>query len=164
MVHRGRNRTWRRVVAVVGLAAILAVSCTTTPTVDTPAGFAGFESAELPTAISAEGVGFRLRSVENEPAQTLDFWAHALERHLTESGYLPRERTPFRAPAGDGIAFEWIAPVGADDWAYLVAIVVTGTEILIAEAAGPVELYDRHRAALGEALETIDLVEQGPAR
>ena len=66
-----------------------------------------------------------------------------------------RSEEEFSSPAGDGRSFEWIAPVGEDDWVYLTAIVVADDEILIAEAAGPVEIYEARRSAITAALETI---------
>lgn len=150
-------RRARIVLAAAPLALILLVAgCATVPVVETPSGFAGFSGEREPAALSPEGVGFRVRAVANEPEQSLRFWSEALERHLVESGYLARDRREFASPAGEGVAFEWVAPVGEADWAYLTAIVVAGDTILVAEAAGPVELYDRHRPALDSALATID--------
>lgn len=150
--------TGSRALAYAALAAVaLAVAgCAAVPVADAPAGFAEFSDTEEPTALSPEGVGFRVRAVENEPEQTLEFWSEALERHLVESGYVLRDRRGFSSPAGDGVAFEWIAPVGDADWTYLTAIVVADEAILLAEAAGPVELYETHRPALETALTTID--------
>lgn len=143
--------------AVLAVALLaLAAGCATVPVVETPDGFAAFSAEREPAGLSPEGVGFRVRAVANEPEQSLGFWSEALERHLVESGYLPRDRREFTSPAGDGVALEWIAPVGDADWAYLTAIVVAGDAILLAEAAGPVELYDRHRPALDEALGSMD--------
>ena len=142
-------------VVIAGSLLLLLLSCVTGPSVDTPSGFAAFPDADEPLALSPEGVGFRLRSVANDPEQTLAFWGEALDRHMSESGYLRYDETGFDSNAGPGVAFEWLAPVNDEDWVYLTAIVVTGERILIAEAAGPVELYLRHRPALVEALETI---------
>lgn len=154
--HRCRSRS----AGLVELAALLAVSallagCVTAPTVATPEGFASYPEADAPLAVSPEGVGFRVRTVANEPPQELAFWAEALSRHMVDSGYLPYARESFSSPAGTGVAFEWMAPVGADDWVYLTAIVVTDETILIAEAAGPASIYEQHREAVRAALETI---------
>ena len=142
------------------LAIVLALaSCVTAPKVETPDGFAAYTDAEHPQALSPEGVAFSVRSVANEPEQDLGFWADAMERHMVESGYLQYHADSFTAPAGPGRSFEWIAPVNDEDWIYLTAIVVSGEQILIAEAAGPFELYEHHRAALQRALETMALEE-----
>mgnify|MGYP006309727065 CR=1 FL=1 len=155
-MNGGRSKRIGVVTAsLVSLVLVLA-GCATVPVVETPSGFAGFSADEERAALSPEGVGFRVRAVANDPEQTLGFWSDALERHLVESGYLARERRGFVSPAGDGIAFEWIAQVGDADWAYLTAIVVAGETILLGEAAGPVKLYDRHRRALDDALATMD--------
>ncbi len=138
-------------------AAVLMVlaSCATVPSVEVPAGFAAYRDTAPPKAVSPEGVGFMLRQVDNEPPQSLEFWGAALERHMAEAGYLLVDQERFVAVAGSGIAFEWTAPVGEEDWLYLVAIVVAGDRILIAEAAGSVDRYRAYREAVREALTTI---------
>jgi hypothetical protein len=136
-------------------ASTLLTGCVTAPTVATPQGFASYSDAELPTAVSPEGVGFRLRTVANDPPQDLAFWSEAISRHMVDSGYLPYAQESFSSPAGAGEAFEWIAPVGEDDWIYLTAIVVADEEIYVAEAAGPTSVYAHHREAVRAALETI---------
>ena len=142
---------WARVLALLAVAAL--AGCVTTPAVDTPDGFAAYRATTA--AVSPEGVGFRLREVPNDPRQSSAFWSAVLERHMTEAGYALVRREGFTATAGPGIAFEWAAPVGEEDWIYLVALVVAGESILVAEAAGPVEKYRRHREAVIDALTTI---------
>lgn len=154
-------RLQRVLIAQMTLAVLLLASCAGAPAVDPPDGFAQFpdrDSAGRRTsalAISPEGVGFEVRATDNDPQQSLAFWTEALERHMLDSGYLLYERHEFSAPAGDGGAYEWLAPVGADDWIYLTAIVVTEQTIVIAEAAGPYEFYRAHREAILGSLETI---------
>jgi len=150
-----RRRTTHVALIVLLAASSLLAGCVTGATVATPQGFASYSDAERPTAVSPEGVGFRLRTVANDPPQDLAFWSEAISRHMVDSGYLPYARESFSSPAGAGEAFEWMAPVGEDDWNYLTAIVVTGKEIFIAEAAGPASIYADHRAAVRAALETI---------
>ncbi len=137
------------------LCLVLLAGCVTAPSVEVPDGFAAYRDTRLPSTVSPDGVAFRLRRAANEPVQTLEFWAAALERHLVETGYLLAAREEFVAPAGPGVSFEWLAPMGEEDWHYLVAIVVNGEDILIAEAAGPVARYREHRASILAAVATI---------
>ena len=142
---------------IVFAGAVLLGACTVTPSVTTPAGFARFPGDERALAVSPEGVGFEVRVTENDPVQDIAFWSEALERHMLDSGYLPYEQSRFASRVGDGQAFEWLAPVGADDWVYLTAIVVAGDSVIIAEAAGPYDYYREHRDAILDAIETIGL-------
>ncbi len=146
-------------IAIV-LGLLLLAACVTAPTIEIPAGFAPYRDSELPSAVSPDGVAFRLRRTANEPVQTLEFWAAALERHLTETGYLLASREDFAAPAGPGVSFEWLAPMGEEDWYYLVAIVVSDDDILIGEAAGPVARYREHRASILDAVVTISVADR----
>ena len=139
-------------------------SCATVPSVEVPAGFAAYRDTAPPKAVSPEGVGFRLRQVDNDPPQSLEFWGNALQRHLSDAGYLLVDQEGFVAPAGSGLSFEWAAPVGEEDWLYLVAIVVTADHILIAEAAGSVDRYRLHRESVREALTTMSVDRAGGAR
>ena len=153
--RRPRRRTPHVALIVLLAASSLLAGCVTGATVATPQGFASFTDAELSAAMSPEGVGFRLRTVTNDPPQDLAFWSEAISRHMVDSGYLPYAQGSFSSPAGDGEALEWMAPVGEDDWVYLTAIVVSGEEIYVAEAAGPTSIYSHHREAVLAALETI---------
>jgi hypothetical protein len=128
---------------------------------ETPSGFAAFDDEDVVRAISPEGVLVRARTVENDPPQTLDFWAEALERQLTESGYLLVDRSSFESGAGPGVLLEWLAPVNADDWMYLTALAVSETSIAIVESAGPSDEYGKYRDAIRESLETLALGSAG---
>jgi hypothetical protein len=146
----------RHAIALLAVAVLMMLaSCATVPSVDVPTGFAAYRDTTPPKAVSPEGVGFRLRQVDNEPPQSLEFWAAALGRYMGDAGYVLVDQERFVAVAGSGIAFEWTAPVGEEDWIYLVAVVVAGDRILIAEAAGSVDRYRAHREEVREALTTI---------
>lgn len=154
----------RRAASVVLILLVLTFfgACVSAPvSMDTPEGFAAFSEDEAVRAISPEGVLVRVRSVENEPEQSLEFWAEVLERQLLESGYLFVERGEFAAVAGPGIYLEWLAPVGADDYIYLTGLSVHEGEIVIVEAAGEANEYQRHRSRLIESLESISINDSG---
>ena len=119
-----RTAILRCAAALCALLAIAACVTPPTPVLERPAGFAPFEVAREYRAMSPEGVAVRVRLVKNEPAQSLAFWGEALKRHLLESGYAPLREGSFDAPAGKGLLFEWVAPVGGENWIYLTGIVV----------------------------------------
>jgi len=151
--------------AVAAVIAAFSVSCTTVGTrLTTPSGFAEFQAAGEYRIISPEGVVLRVRTAENEPVQTLDFWAATLKRQLSQSGYAllaegtfdpTKLPTPSTSPHGD--YFEWSAPVGAEDYTYLTAIALAVDRIVIVEAAGPIEYYKLHAEQIHKALDTLTI-------
>ena len=146
--------------ALLALLTGLISACATPPVAfDTPDGFAQFEDDIPPRAISPEGVVLRVRTVDNDPVQDLAFWSEALERNMTEAGYLLLESGEFESGELGGVFFEWLAPLNDEDWVYLTGIAVTDTVIIIAEAAGPHEHYTGHRDSLLAALSSISLSE-----
>lgn len=142
------------------LLALLAVlflgaGCTTAPPVAPPAGFAVYDDPAAMRAVSPDGVRYRVHYAENDPEQSLEFWREALSLHLERSGYGALGEQSISTPAGPGALFEWVAPVGPEEWIYLTAVVPAGQKLIIAEAAGPADLYRAHRDALVMSLETI---------
>ncbi len=123
-----------------------------------PTGFALFEG-EPYRAVSPEGVALGVRLAANDPEQGLGFWSEALKVHLLAGGYRLLAEEPFRAaaPVGDGRLYEWVAPLGGEDWVYLTALAVCGRDIVLVEAAGPFKLYRERRAALLASLATLSL-------
>ncbi|MFP4565090.1 MAG: hypothetical protein ACLFNX_01220 [Spirochaetaceae bacterium] len=151
---KGPGGRWLLAGAVAATIALLA-TCAGTPSVVPPEGFAVYDDPEIVRAVSPEGVRFRVRYEAHEPEQSLEFWREALRRHLERSGYGLLAEESFSAVAGDGALFEWVAPVGTEDWIYLTAVLPAGDRLIIAEAAGPAELYRARRGAIAESLESI---------
>ena len=140
----------------LGAVALVVVASCTTVVAEVPSGFARYDDTQAVRGVSPEDAVFRVRDAANDPEKDLSFWAVALENHLTEGGYLMRDQGEFVSQAGDGRFFEWVAPAGDEDWVYITAIVVAGDRLLVAEAAAPVDEYDRRREAIRESLATID--------
>lgn len=151
----GRVRAW--LLTAAGATLLLAVlsACTTPPSVTPPSGFAVYDDPRIVRAVSPEGVRFHVRYEAHEPVQSLSFWREALRRHLDRSGYGLLAEEEFSAVSGDGVLFEWVAPVGAEDWVYLTAVVPSGDKLIVAEAAGPATLYRERRGEIRESLESI---------
>lgn len=148
-------RAWLQPVAGATLLLAILSACATSPPVTPPTGFAVYDEAEIVRAVSPEGVRFRVHYEPHEPEQSLEFWQEALRRHLDRSGYGLLFEATFSAVSGDGVLFEWVAPVGAEDWVYLTAVVPAGDRLIVAEAAGPSELYSERREAIRGSLESI---------
>lgn len=146
---------WAAPAALLLTAIVLFVSCATVPAVQAPEGFAVYDRDTDFTAVSPEGVRFKVRYERNEPEQDLEFWKEALEIQLEASGYEQLSGDVFQTPDGEGIYFEWVAPVGEEDWIYLTAVTVHDEMIAIAEAAGPFQTYKKYRETMFESLQSI---------
>jgi hypothetical protein len=144
---------------LLGLAVVFLVAgCVTPPArTDLPTGFAEYRKSTLFTVVSPEGVSLRVKTTENEPRQSLEFWAEALRLHLQRSGYALVDSGEFQSNVGKGVRYEWVAPVGEEDWVYMTALSVTGDSIVIVEAAGPYEYYQQHSKEIHSSLETLSL-------
>jgi hypothetical protein len=142
--------------AVLAGAVMLALAgCVTAPQVAPPGGFAVYDEQEVVRAVSPEGVRYLVRYADNDPQQNLAFWREALALHLERSGYVARAEEGFVSPAGEGVLFEWVAPVGAEDWIYLTAVVPAGDRLIVAEVAGPAEIYQCYHTGIRRSLESI---------
>ena len=143
-------------VAVLLLLSITILSsCATVPAVVAPEGFAVYERQNDFLAVSPEGVRFKVRYEKNEPEQDLEFWKEALEIHMDGSGYEKLSSDTFETADGEGFYFEWVAPVGQEDWIYLTAVTVHEEWIAVAEAASSFPMYKKYRERLMKSLESI---------
>ncbi len=137
------------------LSMTMLSSCATVPAVDAPEGFAVYDRQNDFLAVSPEGVRFKVRYEKNEPNQDLEFWKEALEIHMDGSGYEKLSGDTFETVDGEGFYFEWVAPVGQEDWIYLTAVTVHEEWIAVAEAAGSFPMYKKYRERLMKSLESI---------
>ncbi|MBN1687259.1 MAG: DUF4349 domain-containing protein [Spirochaetales bacterium] len=131
--------------------------------ISAPPGFAAYSFDDWFEAVSPEGMRYRVRVIENKPAQTLDFWSEALSTHLTKEGYLPfgaAER--FSAQGDDGLIHEWVLSYGHEDYIYMTALVVTDSVLAVIESAAEQSVYRSHRNAIVSSLEALDLTDAKP--
>jgi hypothetical protein len=125
--------------------------------VKTPAGFAALQSADQYAAMSPEGMIYRVRVMHNSPKQSLSFWTEALTNHLQQEGYVPVSTdNEFQAGTLRGTFSEWSVPYADDTYKYLTGILVGDETIAVVEATSSHDVYDRHRAAVLESLESVD--------
>ncbi len=123
-----------------------------------PDGFAQMRSRRHYSAVSPEGMRFRVRTVRNYPRKELDFWNEALRNHLLDEGYrLLNSGEDFSTPTAQGTLYEWVVPYGSGDYIFLTAIIPAGKKVLIVEAAGEYTIYSRYRESIHESLQTLSL-------
>ena len=108
-----------------------------------PAGFAELAGGKNYRAVSPEGLTFKVRLIPNYPPKELNFWGRALKKHLQDEGYRFISEESFTATGGEGLAFEWGAPYGSDDYIYLTAILVKDKKISLEQLKKLVKDLDK---------------------
>lgn len=116
-----------------------------------PEGFARFRQRSAERAASPDGVLLRVRTTRHKPRADLAFWKEALKNRMTEAGY----RFLSEEDLEGGYLLELMAPMGTEDWSYLVAVVPKGRRLVIVEAAGEAARFQGRRDKVMEAVRTV---------
>lgn len=122
---------------------------------EAPAGFATYDDWSQFRAISADGIMYRVRTGDNDPEAKLKFWSEALKKRMLDAGYAFISDGEVKAGNRPGYLLELAAPVGQEDYSFLVAVFVRGSDLIIAEAAGEVTRFAKHREAVVAAIGSI---------
>ncbi len=141
------------------LAVCLALFCgCTTVSMNIPDGFALLDKeAGRIKAVSPEGLRLELRREPNLPEKDLVFWQEAYTFQMKESGYQSyTEPVSFTTSAGEGFYAEWAVPYLGETWIYMNAVTLKDNFIVIAEAAGPIDLYSIYKDQVIESLGSIE--------
>ncbi len=120
-----------------------------------PKGFSAWRREGRYRAASPDGVLFRVRSVKHKPEGLLPFWKEAVRERMIAAGYTVQAEEDLQVGATRGALIELAAPLGTQDWSYLIAIFPQGNKIVLAEAAGEVATFDGRRKALRKAIDTL---------
>lgn len=138
-------------------SVLLISACVQTKVVQHPVpdGFARYEKEKGYKAVSPEGVVYRVRYEENKPYAELSFWKEALKKRMLDAGYIFLSESDIKAGEDKGYLLELTAPMGEQDFTYLIAVFVKKKEIMIAEAAGEVLLLSKHRKSIVAAIERL---------
>ena len=125
-----------------------------------PSGFAEyhrpwFSRSSVVQGANPSGVVFRIRRVRPESSADLSFWTEALTRLVTESGYKSYDSDvgqPTSSVSGSGSLIKLLAPNGAEDFAYWIAIKAVEDTILVVEAAGEAAAFQSVEEAIQESV------------
>ena len=129
------------------------VACSPKPAV--PDGFAPYKARGVVKAVSPEGVMYRVRETPNKPEANLEFWKEALVTRQKRAGYKVVKEGDIEAGKLKGGLLELQAPMGAQDYTYLLAIFVKGDTLIVVESAGEVKLFETHRKAILDAISKL---------
>ena len=129
---------------------------------ETPAGYQELEDVEPLDykAVSAEGCAISVRSWENPKEAKVDFVAAAGKNHLLRSrGYKLEDEADVTTESGlDGKEMLFSDESAGEQRLYLLTVFVRGGlvgRILIAQAGGKKELFDKDLPKVREAIRTL---------
>jgi hypothetical protein len=100
---------------------------------------------------------YQVRDVRHKPRAELEFWREALKKRMVEAGYQYMAERAVKAGEHDGWLLELTAPVGAQDYSYLVGVFVVGRRIVLVESAGEVTRLEVRRQAVMDAIAKLKL-------
>ncbi len=122
-----------------------------------PAGFSAWRRMGRYRAASPDGVLFRVRSVKHKPRAELAFWREAVRERMEAAGYTVVGESDIQAGDVEGGLIEVAAPLGTQDWTYLVAFFPNGGRLIVAEAAGEIAILEPRMDAILQAMRELDL-------
>lgn len=119
---------------------------------DAPEGFSAWRSTKRYRATSPDDVLFAVRTERHDPEGTLAFWKEAVRERMIAAGYKLVAEQDVEASGHDGGIIELAAPMGTEDWTYLVAFFPAGKRVVIAELAGEMRAVEARKAAALDAI------------
>lgn len=132
---------------------LLTVNCGKPFTAVAPEGFATYKSGINFRSVSPDHIVYRVRTCDNKPYADFDFWREALPEQMKNAGYRIIGDTVLSVNDKKSLLLELAAPLGEADYSYMVMINVAKEKILIAEAAGVYDDFQRRKAEIVTALE-----------
>lgn len=124
-------------------------------TVETPAGFSAWKKTSRARAASADGALYRVRVEQHKPRAELAFWKEAVRERSVAAGYRVVAESDVEAGGVPGASIELLAPIGTEDWTYLITFFPVGGKVVVAEAAAEVTVFDAHRDAILAATKAL---------
>lgn len=152
----GAKLSGKRASLLGGLLLLLVsgVGCTRFQA-EAPQGFATYEQKSPFRAVSPDGVVFRVRSEKNKPHAELPFWKEALKKRMVDAGYRFVSEKDIKAGGKDGYLLELAAPLGNQDYTYVIALFQNEEHLVIVESAGEISRFSARRDAVLAALDKL---------
>jgi len=138
-------------------ATLLPLAACAPFTATVPPGFAKYRGAADFRAVSHDRVVYSVRHVRNKPRAGFDFWREALPNKMRDAGYRIVADTVAVLHDRKALFLEMVAPLGDYDYSYLVMMTVARKKIVVAEAAGPVDTFQKRKESILDALRSISL-------
>jgi hypothetical protein len=133
---------------VAGLQVLL-LSCGRPFTTVAPDGFATYrKGGKVFRSVSCDRVVYRVRHLKNRPYAGFDFWREALPKRMGDAGYRIISDTVITVDKQSALVLEMATPVGDYDYSYMLMMQVKGSKILLAEAAGVVNEFQKRKKSI----------------
>ncbi len=120
-----------------------------------PDGFAPYRMRRESRAVSPDDVLLRVRAERHRPRADLTFWEEAVRGRMIAAGYQEVSHQRITADGGEGMLLELTAPLGTDDYTYLLAVFLRGGKIIVVEAAGEITRFAERRAEIIAAIAAL---------
>ncbi len=146
----------RKIFFIIIVSLIIISGCSRF-TVEKPEGFAAETVKGTFRSFSPEGVKFRIRRFENKPSKEVSYWSESLKNHLEKKGYRLIEEKVNSGGSEECVIFYWLMNYGNDYYIYLTAVTADKKNIIVAEAAGMKEEYEKYRDVIEKSLKTVEL-------
>lgn len=155
---RRPSRVGRRLLLGMSLVAVLGLlSACRSFKAEAPVGFAPYKETRSFRAVSPDGVVFRVRTEKNEPKASLNFWKEALKKRMQDAGYHFVREGEVKAGEQVGYLLELSAPLGTQDYSYLIAVFDQGERLVLVESAGEIARFAGRRDAVVTAIGKLGL-------
>ncbi|MEZ0310959.1 MAG: hypothetical protein ACAI38_04260 [Myxococcota bacterium] len=135
-------------------ALLLVVACDSFKA-KAPEGFAVYEGNRPFRAMSADGVVYRVRTVNDSTDATLAFWQEALKKRMLDAGYVFLREGEAKSSGQTGYVLEVTAPYGVRDYTYLMAVFKRDKHLVLVESSGEVATFEKRRPQVLEAIEGL---------
>jgi hypothetical protein len=122
-----------------------------------PVGFSEWRKESRYRAVAPDDVLFAVRVERHKPKAELSFWKEAVRQRMEAAGYKVISEGDLEAGGRAGAFVELAAPMGTEDWTYLLAFFPDGRRMVIAEAAGAIARVDPRRAAILDTIRALGI-------
>lgn len=144
-------------VILIASVCLCMISCGKPYVAVAPKGFAVYTNEYEYRTVSPDGVLYRVRHVQNKPFADLGFWHEALKKRMVDAGYRLLTDTTYETDNSKRVLLELAAPVGNNDYLYLIDIQTCRKKIVIIEATGEAALLEARKPAIYKAMKELKL-------
>ena len=134
---------------------LLSLTACHTAHLETPDGFAELDDGHYDyRATSSAGVVVGVKSHENKPRGSLDFWSGVVTRKLEDQGYTRVDAKPRTVKSESGVEgrqVRYTFASGGRPHQYWLTLFVTSTRVFVVEAGGDEAFFDKDIAPKVEA-------------
>ncbi len=122
-----------------------------------PVGFAQYRGKRIHRSVHHDGITYRVKHVRNKPYAKLEFWKEALHTRMSDAGYTFIDTSTVIAGSDTGAILELAAPLGNEDYSYVIALFQKKKRIVIVESSGEVIRFQKEKHNILQAIRRLVL-------